>query len=191
MSLLGGRAYPAASMLLGYIARLAVVLPRQLFAERVEPMSPVRLPMHVWPGDVDLYLHMNNGRYLTLMDVGRYQWSLRTGFAQLMLRRQWWPVLSGASIVYRRELRPMQRFELVTQVAGWEGKHFWFEHRIEVGSSVYASALVQGVIRARGRSLPFAQVMESLGVVQPSPPVPDPALPWRTRPTAGESRPRP
>ena len=28
--------------------------------------------MRVWPNDLDTNAHMNNGRYLTLMDLGRF-----------------------------------------------------------------------------------------------------------------------
>jgi len=30
-----------------------------------------RVHARVWPTDLDLSLHVNNGRYLTLMDLGR------------------------------------------------------------------------------------------------------------------------
>src|SRR6185503_3961101 len=29
------------------------------------------LSLRVWPNDLDLNIHVNNGRYLTLMDLGR------------------------------------------------------------------------------------------------------------------------
>ena len=38
---------------------------------RVSVMGPVRTPFRVWPTDLDLLRHVNNGVYLTIMDIGR------------------------------------------------------------------------------------------------------------------------
>ena len=39
------------------------------------------LGLRVLPNDLDLSLHMNNGRYLTVMDLGRLDLILRSGLA--------------------------------------------------------------------------------------------------------------
>jgi len=46
---------------------------------RVHPLAETSLTFMVWPSDVDVLIHMNNGRYLTLMDLGRVDASLRNG----------------------------------------------------------------------------------------------------------------
>ncbi len=33
----------------------------------------------VWPTDLDIYAHMNNGVFLTILDLGRYDHGKRTG----------------------------------------------------------------------------------------------------------------
>lgn len=38
------------------------------------------LAMRVWPTDLDVQRHMNNGRYLSLMDLGRMDLLVRSGF---------------------------------------------------------------------------------------------------------------
>src|SRR3990170_2263282 len=38
------------------------------------------LRFRVWPHDLDLSLHMNNGRYLTIMDQGRLDVMVQSGF---------------------------------------------------------------------------------------------------------------
>ena len=47
----------------------------------------------VWPNDLDTNLHMNNGRYLTLMDLGRLDLLLRNGSVRHRAREQ---MVSGA-----------------------------------------------------------------------------------------------
>ena len=63
----------------------------------------------VWPNDLDTNLHMNNGRYLTLMDLGRLDLLLHNGAVPFVLRNKWYPVLAGTQIRFRRPLNLFRR----------------------------------------------------------------------------------
>ena len=45
----------------------------------VEDESVIRV--RVWPHDLDLWGHVNGGRYLTLSDLSRLDFSIRTGLS--------------------------------------------------------------------------------------------------------------
>ena len=50
------------------------------FRPKLDPVRDVsRLTFRVWPHDLDTSLHMNNGRYWTLMDLGRTDIMIRSG----------------------------------------------------------------------------------------------------------------
>ena len=51
---------------------------------------------------------MNNGRYWSLMDLGRTDLMLRTGLWRAVLRHRWVPVVNAGAIRFRRELRLFQ-----------------------------------------------------------------------------------
>ncbi|MGL4397002.1 MAG: acyl-CoA thioesterase, partial [Hyphomicrobium sp.] len=57
----------------------------------------------VWPNDLDLMRHMNNGRYLTLMDLGRTDLMLCSGLWRVALANKWTPIASAVVIRFRRE----------------------------------------------------------------------------------------
>lgn len=173
-------------MLAPYAARLALLLARELPKERLPFLAEVRLPMRVWPTDIDFYGHANNGSYLTLMDVGRYQLALRTGLYRWMLRNNGWPVLGGAVVRFRREVRLMARFELVTRLRGWKDRWFFIDQRFEKDGCVHASAIHKAVMRRRGKSVDFGEVAASFGV-DASPPLPDLDR-WEAVLTPGERR---
>ena len=59
--------------------RLILQLLKSRFAAALEPLGTSVRRGRVWPTDLDVSLHMNNGRYLTLMDLGRLDLMLRTG----------------------------------------------------------------------------------------------------------------
>src|SRR5215469_7427245 len=48
-----------------------------------------RLDMRVWPNNIDFNLHMNNARYLSLMDYGRMHLLARTQVLTHVIRSRW------------------------------------------------------------------------------------------------------
>ena len=74
------------------------------------------LDMHVWPTDLDTNFHMNNGRYLTIMDLGRLDMILRSGLLKMAMKQKAVPILSSATIRYRLSLDPFQPYKLVSKI---------------------------------------------------------------------------
>ena len=56
-----------------------------------------------WPWDLDLWLELNNGRTLTLYDLGRLVLAKRIGLLSLLKRQRWGMTMAGASVRYRRQ----------------------------------------------------------------------------------------
>ena len=83
----------------------------------------------VLPHDLDTFGHMNNGRYLQIMDVARTEWMLQTGVAGAIRRHRWSPILGGGVIRYRHSLKLLQSFRVRTRLLGWDHRWFYLEHR--------------------------------------------------------------
>lgn len=130
------------------------------------------LTFHVWPGDLDFFFHLNNGRYLTLMDSGRWDIIARLGLLGPMRRNRWISVLGGATIRFLRPMRPFQRFELRSRILGWDEKWFFISQRFVAGDKVFAEAVVRGLFRAPGRSVPSHEALRLVEDGRPSPPLP-------------------
>jgi acyl-CoA thioesterase FadM len=107
-------------------------------------------PFRVVPTDLDPLGHMTNGRYLTIMDVGRLDLMLRSGFLGKMRRAGWYPVVAGQTITYRRSLQPGQRFEVHTRVVGFDERWGYIEQTFRARSTVYAQAYVRTRFLKRG-----------------------------------------
>jgi acyl-CoA thioesterase FadM len=161
-----------------YLRWLSVVLKRHdrrgielLFEES-------RIRFHVWPGDLDFFGHMNNGRYLTLMDSGRFDLITRLGLLPHMKTNRMISVLGGATIQFKRPLRPFQRFDLLTRIVGWDAKWFYIEQRFESEGKLVANALVRRLFRAPGKSVPSKDVLALLSYDHESPPLPPHVVEW-------------
>ncbi len=79
---------------------------------RIEPGDTIKRHLRVLPNDIDINGHMNNGRYLTLVDLMLIEYFVRTGFAQAMLKAGWKPMSGGSFISYRKGLQPFQSYTL-------------------------------------------------------------------------------
>lgn len=140
------------------------------------PDDTSRVAFRVWPHDLDVSLHMNNGRYLTLMDLGRTDIMLRSGLWREVWRQKWTPIASTITIRYRRELRPFQAFHLDTRIVCWDETLVVMEQVFlfsggRLDGQIAARALFKGGIydRSERRFVPIARLMASIDVTGESP----------------------
>lgn len=111
-----------------------------------------RTPLRVNLGDLDIYRHVNNGTYLTIADLGRYEWMLRTGLWKRFGVRGWYPVVAAQTTTYRKSLEWGQRFILETRLLGLDARDIYIEHRFVVENEVYARIFIRGrIISRKGR----------------------------------------
>lgn len=155
------------------IFRLIRTIVLALFARRIDPMAGSVLHFRVLPFDMDPNIHLNNGRYLGIMDLGRLDLIIRAGFYRILLRQRWGLVMGGCLMRYRRQLGPFQRYRVVTRLIGWDEKWLFVEHRFETRAGVHAIGVTKLVLMEDGRSLPMPKALERLGYSQPSPPLPE------------------
>ena len=111
---------------------------------------------------------MNNGRYWTLMDLGRTDLLIRSGLWRAVLRNHWTPVVSAGKIRFRRELRLFQAFDLETRLVFWDTTRFVIEHRIinrESGAVAAISLVLAGLYDRTNRSfVPVQTLMDASGI---------------------------
>jgi acyl-CoA thioesterase FadM len=142
-----------------------------------------RLSFRVWPHDLDTSLHMNNGRYWTLMDLGRADLMIRSGLWRAALRHRWTPVVSAGKIRFRRELKAFRPFRLETRIVAWAETWFVIEHRLvttgQDGSDVLSAiALVRaGLYERKAKAfVPVARMFDEIGIAEAASPEPSPEV---------------
>ncbi len=152
--------------------RLLWVLLTGIFRKRLKPLEASVLYLPVLPNDLDIYLHMNNGRYQTLMDLGRMDWILRTGLGKTAEKNEWKPLVASVKMTYRKALTVFQGFELHTRIIFWNDKWFFLEQIFERNGTVVAWGLVKGLFRGPQGNVPSKEVLAALqaDLVPPEPP---------------------
>jgi acyl-CoA thioesterase FadM len=136
-------------------------------------------PMRVWPGDLDVNGHMNNGRYLTLIDLMIVEYFVRTGFARVALASGWRPMSGGAVITYRKGLKPGQpytvRFTLAASDDIWNYMRFEF---VRTDGTLCAAGYMKGAAVGRQGLVPNAVSYEKLGLSFTPRPLPAAVSHW-------------
>lgn len=88
-----------------------------------------------WPWDLDPWIELNNGRTLTLYDLGRVPMAWRTGILPTLRARGWGITVAGSSPRYRRRIRAFDRFTMVSRTIGWDARFLYMEQSIWRGAS--------------------------------------------------------
>ncbi|WP_281826589.1 thioesterase family protein [Jannaschia rubra] len=130
------------------------------------------------PWDLDGFGELNNGRTLTLYDLGRFTLGARVGLLAALRRRRWGLAVAGASIRYRRRVTLFQRIEMRTRVAGWDERFFYIVQSMWVDDTCTSQALLRTAVVARGRAVPTQEVAAELGWTGPAPEMPDWIAAW-------------
>lgn len=161
--------------------RLLVVLIRNLFKKPIHPMESTVTHFRVMPWDIDVFGHLNNGRYLQIADVARVDWLRRTRILDSAAKNRWGAVLGGNFIRYCKVLRPFQKFSVKTRVMSWESRWIFIEHRFESSTGdLVAVGYTRAALRTKNQWVTTNQITDSIAPGLRSPAHPPIVRMWLT-----------
>lgn len=121
--------------------RLLLCILKSIRAPKMSIMDTSVVRFHVLPNDLDFNMHMNNGRYLTIMDLGRLDMLIRTGLVKRVTDGSHAPVAGAVQIRYRLPLTPFQAYDLETRLIYWDDEWAYFEQRFVIAKGKKAGAV--------------------------------------------------
>ncbi|KAF8426541.1 hypothetical protein EV426DRAFT_530250 [Tirmania nivea] len=158
--------------------------PAHLFA----PISTLSRPSLY---ECDVNLHKSNSTYFSDLDINRTHLVAHLIKRSLQLRRKrgerpMYVALAGVVALFRREIKPFEKYEMRSRVLSWDGKWIWVvSHFVKCGSNgkdhdmskrIYASCLSKYVCKEGRKTVPPEQVLTESGLLPPRPegiPAPD------------------
>lgn len=145
-------------------------------ARRATPLSPTdvgSVRFRVLPNDLDLQRHMNNGVYLSLMDLGRIDLMVRSGVWSELTARGYYPVIVSSTITYRRSLELWQTYELESRIVGIDDIAAYVEQRFVRGGEIAARAVIKArFLKKSGGIVPIPELAELFGMDPQNHPLP-------------------
>lgn len=152
-----------------------------VLASRMPALHP--LGTHVsqhrcWPQDIDQFMEMNNGRILTILDLGRTGLAQRVGLLRALRQNGWGLTMAGASVRYRKRIRPFVKFRTVSKCVGWDARFMYLDQSIWIDGECAVQALYRSAVTDKNGIIKPAQLMEAMGLDDPSPIHPDWVQNW-------------
>lgn len=144
-------------------------------ARRLPPLG--LLDSHVshhrcWPWDLDLWMELNNGRTLTLFDLGRLPLARRTGLDRVLKARRWGLTVAGSSVRYRRRVTAFTRLTMHTRCLGWDARFLYMEQSMWNGSECSSHVLIRSAIVSNAGMVAPAEMARAMGHSGDSPALP-------------------
>ena len=121
------------------------------------------ITMLVWPQDIDPFLELNNGRYVTLLDLGRYGYGTRVDINGFLKKNQWSLTITGTYNEYRHRLRLFQKFELNTKIIGYDSDWFYFFQKIERNGKTHMASVVKYAFTSKKGIVKPKEVVAAMG----------------------------
>jgi acyl-CoA thioesterase FadM len=159
-------------------------IPALAIRQHLRPLPPLsvlgedRLRMRVLPNDIDINLHLNNARYLNLMDYARTHLLARTRLLEHIIHARWQPLVGAVWITYRRSLPLFAGFNLSTRMVCWDDRWFYLEQTFTGSKGLAAVGWVKGVLRNSGGIVDPQSVIDGVSPGVLSPPMPEAIADW-------------
>ncbi|MBT9385887.1 acyl-CoA thioesterase [Pseudooceanicola sp. CBS1P-1] len=120
--------------------------------------------LRIWPGDIDPWSELNNGRTLTLYDLGRLPLAIRAGFTEVLKRQGWGLTVAGSVVRYRQRLTLFQKVEMRSRLMGADARFLYMEQSLWSDPQTCANhAILRTAVIAGRRMVPMAEVLAALG----------------------------
>ena len=123
--------------------RFFIMIITSLFKKKTSILDTCRTQHRVWPNDCDIFGHMNNGRYFAVTDLVRSEMLIRAGILSTLRSQKIFPVMTGETIQFRKSLLPLQKYEIISRMSGWDDRDFYIEHQFMAGGELRALVLVR------------------------------------------------
>ena len=158
--------------------RLATGLVRATRQPRLGPFDPHVSHHLCWPWDLDPWRELNNGRTLTLYDLGRSPLTVRSGLSAALRANRWGMTVAGSSVRYRRRVRVFDRVTMVSRLLGWDARFLYLDQTMWKGADCTSQALIRSAVTSAKGIVPPMQVAQALGHAGESPVLPDWVAAW-------------
>ncbi len=161
------------------LIRLFWLIVTQSRRSRCDIIGPIETSLRVYPNDLDIFMHVNNGVYLTYADLGRTDLMLRSNIFNLIRRKGWYPVVAAETITFKKSLKLGQKFTMSTRILGWDDRAIYMEQIFSQSDKFIAKAIIDARFLSRaGGKVSTAELYELVGMSGESPPLPESLKLW-------------
>ncbi|CUH79841.1 acyl-CoA thioesterase [Tropicibacter naphthalenivorans] len=125
------------------------------------------------PWDLDLWNELNNGRTLTIYDLGRIPLAQRSGLFDLLKRERWGLTIAGSVVRYRRRVQMFHKLETHSRLLGRDKRFLYIEQSMwKTDGECSSHAVFRAAITDRNGIVTTDRIFAALQTDEPSPELP-------------------
>lgn len=160
------------------IFRLLFISITARFRKKIKPEEMSEISFYCRPWDLDMFLEMNNGRILTLFDIGRFDLSIRTGFAKTLMDNRWGLAVAGSSTQYRKRMRLFNKVTMRTQIIGIDEKWIYVSQSMYVKNKPTATTILRTCVTNSEGVVPTRLILDKMHLEKFNNQLPEWASTW-------------
>ena len=146
-----------------YLRLLRVVIQSGLQKKKNLLYEESTINLRVLPQDIDPFMELNNGRYVTLLDLGRFGYGANVKISKFLKANQWSLTIVGTYNEYRFRLRLFQKFILKTKIFGYDEKWFYFFQKAERNNKTHMASVVKFAFTSKNGIVLPKEVIKAMG----------------------------
>ena len=142
--------------------RLLWALVHASFRSRIAVNERTSLSFRVWITDIDVSI-MNHAAILTVMEAGRIDFMVRSGFFKLARKKKWYFVSAAVNAQFIRPLKLFQKASVITKIFHADDTWIYIEQRIIRGGREVAVCIVKSKVKTGRENVATNEIINELG----------------------------
>lgn len=130
------------------------------------------------PWDLDMWAELNNGRTLTLYDMGRMPMAKKAGLIDALKRNHWGLTVAGSSVRYRKRIVMFDRIEMRSRAICADARFLYLEQSMWVKGQCAGHALYRTAVTDKNGIVPTDKVLAEILPDGQRPDVPEWVAAW-------------
>jgi acyl-CoA thioesterase FadM len=120
-----------------------------------------KISFSVWPTDIDISI-MNHAAIMTVMEMGRIDFMVRSGFLKLAREKKWYFPSASISTQFIRPLRIFQKASVTTRIFHMDEHWIYMEQKMERNEKLIAICVVKGTVKKERQFIPTTHIVKEL-----------------------------
>ncbi|KAG5368399.1 hypothetical protein CJU90_0598 [Yarrowia sp. C11] len=125
--------------------------------------------------ECDINVHKSNSTYFSDLDIARSDlmiWLLNKFLRDTHKANKRWAVVPVGSVYcnFKKEIKPLQKYTIISRILGWNQKWLVVESRFEIGGRknpvVAATALTKYVVKDKRKTIPPCEALKMTGFTE-------------------------
>ena len=119
------------------------------------------ISFRVWPLDIDVSI-MNHASLLTVMEMGRIDFMVRSGFLKLAKKKKWYFPSAAISAQFIRPLKLFQKANVTTRVFHIDERWIYIEQKVTREGKDIAICIVKSKVKKGRDTIDTSEILREL-----------------------------